>query len=75
MYTESNFYFNGINWLIILNKIAVQQKVHYLCEQKNNMNYLGFDKSEHFDRISLYHGDCMDLMKQTPDKYYDLCII
>lgn len=39
------------------------------------MNYLGFDKSEHFDRISLYHGDCMDLMKQTPDKYYDLCII
>ena len=39
------------------------------------MNYLGFDKSEHFDRISLYHGDCMDLMKQTPDKYYDLCIV
>ena len=43
--------------------------------KKQEMNYLGFDKSEHFDRISLYHGDCMDLMKQTPDKYYDLCII
>ena len=39
------------------------------------MDYLGFDKSEHFDRISLYRGDCMDLMRQTPDKYYDICII
>lgn len=39
------------------------------------MHYLGFDKSEHFDRISLYHGDCMDLMRQTPDKYYDLAIV
>lgn len=39
------------------------------------MDYLGFDKSEHFDRISLYRGDCMDLMKQTPDKYYELCIV
>ena len=39
------------------------------------MDYLGFDKSEHFDRISLYRGDCMDLMRQTPDKYYELCII
>ena len=39
------------------------------------MDYLGFDKSEHFDRISLYRGDCMDLMRQTPDKYYDLCIV
>lgn len=39
------------------------------------MDYLGFDKSEHFDKISLYRGDCMDLMKQTPDKYYDLCIV
>ena len=39
------------------------------------MDYLGFDKSEHFDRISLYRGDCMDLMRQTPDKYFDLCIV
>lgn len=39
------------------------------------MDYLGFDKSEHFDKISLYRGDCMDLMRQTPDKYYDLCIV
>ena len=23
---------------------------------------------------TLYRGDCMELLKQTPDKYYDLCI-
>ena len=25
--------------------------------------------------INLYQGDCMDLMRQYPDKYYDLCIV
>ena len=25
--------------------------------------------------INLYQGDCMDLMKQYPDKYYELCIV
>ena len=45
------------------------------ANKKQVMHYLGFDKSEHFDRISLYHGDCMDLMKQTPDKYFDLAIV
>ena len=39
------------------------------------MKYSGFEKEEHFDRFSFYNGDCMDLLKQTPDKYYDLCII
>lgn len=39
------------------------------------MKYNGFEKEEHFDRISFYNGDCMDLLKQTPDKYYDLCIV
>ena len=39
------------------------------------MKYSGFEKEEHFDRISFYNGDCMDLLKQTPDKYYDLCIV
>ena len=24
--------------------------------------------------INLYHGDCMDLMKQYHDKYFDLAI-
>ena len=39
------------------------------------MDYKGFKKEEHFDRFSFYNGDCMELMRQTPDKYYDLCII
>ena len=39
------------------------------------MEYKGFKKEEHFDRFSFYNGDCMELMRQTPDKYYDLAII
>jgi len=39
------------------------------------MKYSGFEKEQHFDRFSFYNGDCMDLLKQTPDKYYDLCIV
>ena len=27
------------------------------------------------DFLSLHHCDCMDLMKQYPDKYFDLCIV
>ena len=38
------------------------------------MKYSGFEKEEHFDRISFYNDDCMDLLKQTPDKYYDLAL-
>jgi len=26
------------------------------------------------DFLDLYLGDCMELMKQTPDKFYDICI-
>ena len=39
------------------------------------MRYSGFENEKHFDRFSFYNGDCMDLLKQTPDKYYDLCIV
>lgn len=39
------------------------------------MRYSGFENEKHFDRLSFYNGDCMDLLKQTPDKYYDLCIV
>ena len=39
------------------------------------MKYSGFEKEEHFDRISFYNGDCMDLLKQTPDKYYDIALV
>ena len=27
------------------------------------------------DFLSLHHCDCMDLMKQYPDKYFDLAIV
>ena len=27
------------------------------------------------DKITLIHGDCMELMANTPDKFYDLCIV
>lgn len=27
------------------------------------------------DKIKIYNCDCMDLLKQTPDKYYDLAIV
>ena len=39
------------------------------------MEYKGFKKEEHFDRFSFYNGDCMELMRQTPDKYYDLALV
>lgn len=39
------------------------------------MKYSGFEKEDHLDGVSLYCGDCMDLLKQTPDKHYDLCIV
>ena len=39
------------------------------------MKYSGFENEKHFDRFSFYNGDCMDLLKQTPDKYYNLSIV
>jgi site-specific DNA-methyltransferase (adenine-specific) len=27
------------------------------------------------NEFSFYHADCMEVMKATPDKYYDLCIV
>jgi len=39
------------------------------------MKYNGFNDERHFYGISLYNGDCMDLLKQTPDNYYSLCIV
>ena len=32
-------------------------------------------KLEKLYNINLYQGDCMDLMKQYPDKYFDLAIV
>ena len=30
---------------------------------------------EQLENIKLYNGDCMELLKQTPDKYYDLALV
>ena len=39
------------------------------------MEYIGFKNEYHSGKIHVYNGDCMDLLKQTPDKYYDLAIV
>jgi len=39
------------------------------------MKYSGFKNEYHSGKIHLYNGDCMDLLRQTPDKYYDLAIV
>ena len=39
------------------------------------MKYSGFEKEDHLDGISLYCGDCMDLLKHTPDKFYSLALV
>ena len=30
---------------------------------------------EKLGNITLYNADCMEILKQTPDKYYSLCIV
>ena len=30
---------------------------------------------ENLGNITLYNADCMEILKQTPDKYYSLCIV
>jgi len=39
------------------------------------MVYSGFKQEWHNGNISLYNADCMDMLKQVPDKYYSLCIV
>lgn len=38
------------------------------------MNYSGFKECFSEQGITLYLGDCMRLLDQTPDKYYSLCV-
>ena len=28
-----------------------------------------------YKNIKLYHSDCMDLIRETPDKFYDIAIV
>lgn len=43
--------------------------------QDGFMEYKNYKAKYEFENITLYHVDCMEIMKQTPDKYYDLCIV
>lgn len=38
------------------------------------MIYKNAINEHHVGNSHVYQADCMDLLKQTPDKYYDLCI-
>lgn len=39
------------------------------------MEYSGLGTPYKTDLLSLYNCDCMELLRQTPDKYYSLCIV
>jgi site-specific DNA-methyltransferase (adenine-specific) len=39
------------------------------------MNYKNAKAEHHTENLSLYNMDCMELLKQTPDNYYDLAIV
>ena len=39
------------------------------------MTYTGFTAEHHYNNSHVYQMDCMELMRQTPDKYYDLGVV
>lgn len=39
------------------------------------MIYQGLKRVQVSEKINLYNCDCMELLKQTPDKYYELAIV
>jgi site-specific DNA-methyltransferase (adenine-specific) len=39
------------------------------------MEYIGFKNEYHSGKIHIYNGDCMDLLRQTPDNYYSLALV
>ena len=43
--------------------------------QSGSLPYSGYVQASEHGRIRLYQWDCMELLKQTPDNYYGLCIV
>jgi len=39
------------------------------------MNYRNLGTPHETDSLALYNCDCMELLKQTPDNYYDICVV
>jgi site-specific DNA-methyltransferase (adenine-specific) len=39
------------------------------------MNYKNLGTPYKTDSLTLYNCDCMELLKQTPDNYYDICVV
>lgn len=37
--------------------------------------YKGFKDKYESGSITIYNDDCMNILKQTPDNYYQLCIV
>ena len=54
----------------------VQDTSPILKDQKSGfIQYSGHEAEFHSGNIHLYQMDCMELLKQTPDKYYELSIV
>ena len=39
------------------------------------MKYTNAENEHHTESLSLYQMDCMELLKQTPDNYFDLAVV
>lgn len=39
------------------------------------MNYKNLGTPHKTDSLALYNCDCMELLRQTPDNYYELCVV
>jgi len=39
------------------------------------MEYSGYEQKYQNDKITIYQADCMKMLPQIPDKYYQLCIV
>lgn len=39
------------------------------------MEYSGYENKYQNDKITIYQADCMKMLPQIPDKYYQICIV